>query len=111
MMPEEHLTISVRVRLVHLGWFWFCALALAADPLDNWPWRNPLPQGNTLNRVVFANNRFAAVGGHGALLTSPDVYSWTDGLTHATHDLIGIAFGSGSFADGGLVSGTFFISP
>ncbi len=53
----------------------FC-LEISADPLDNWSWRNPLPQGNWLNGVTYGNNTFVAVGGGGSILTSHDGISW-----------------------------------
>jgi hypothetical protein len=33
-----------------------------ADPLDQWTWRNPLPQGNSLFGIAYGNNQFVAVG-------------------------------------------------
>lgn len=33
--------------------------AAAKDPLDAWHWRNPLPQGNSLNDVSFLNGLFS----------------------------------------------------
>jgi hypothetical protein len=35
--------------------------------LDVWNWRNPLPQGNSLNSVAYGNGQFLAVG-NGATL-------------------------------------------
>jgi len=43
-----------------------------------WEWANPLPQGNTLNSVIYGNNQFVAVGG-GKVLTSSDGATWTAG--------------------------------
>ncbi len=48
-----------------------------ADPLDNWYWRNPLPQGNDLGRIIYANGIFVAVGACGIILTSTDGTNWT----------------------------------
>ena len=50
---------------------------LFADPPDNWHWRNPLPQGNTLYSVAHGNSTFVAVGSFGTILTSADGVSWT----------------------------------
>ncbi len=47
------------------------ALALFADTVlfGNWSWRNPLPTGNNLNRVVYAgSNTFLAAGEFGSVL-------------------------------------------
>ena len=55
--------------LLNLG----CALAA---PLDNWYWRNPLPNGNPqlspqqLNGIVFAGGKFVAVGASGVVSIS-----------------------------------------
>lgn len=40
--------------------------------LDNWHWRNPLPQGNTLFGVTYGNGTFVAVADYGTIITSPD---------------------------------------
>lgn len=48
-----------------------------ADPLDNWHWRNPLPQGNWLNGITYGNDTFVTVGDSGTILTSPDGIEWT----------------------------------
>jgi hypothetical protein len=45
----------------------------SADPLDNWHWRNPLPQGNSLYGVTYGNGTFITVGGGGAILQSDPV--------------------------------------
>lgn len=44
-----------------------------ADPLDNWHWKNPIPQGNALRGVTFGSNKFVAVGDYGTILTSTDL--------------------------------------
>src|SRR5512136_2088465 len=50
----------------------FLSSSSYSDPLDNWHWRNPLPQGNTLQGVTYGNGTFVAVGENGTILTSPD---------------------------------------
>lgn len=51
--------------------------AHAADPLDQWQWRNPLPGGNLLEAVGYGNGRFVAVGDGGTVLSSADATNWT----------------------------------
>jgi hypothetical protein len=46
-------------------------------PLENWHWRSPLPQGNSLNEVTYGNGLFVVVGDFGTILTSPDGVTWT----------------------------------
>jgi len=48
-----------------------------ADSLDQWTWRNPLPQGNDLSDVCYGNGKFVAVGISGTILTSDDGATWT----------------------------------
>ncbi len=69
-----------------------------ADPLDNWHWRNPLPQGNDLYAVVYGNGTFVAVSVDGTILTSPDGVTWTQrdsGVTRAP--LYGVTYGNNTF--------------
>src|SRR6266849_11077125 len=47
------------------------------DPLSNWHWRNPLPQGNPLYSVAYGNGMFVAVGVGSTILTSSDGTDWT----------------------------------
>jgi hypothetical protein len=86
-----------------------CALA---GPLDNWHWRNPLPNGNppfgphTLNGIVFATGKFVAVGVSGVVSISTDTTNWVESPTETTNDLNGIIYANGQFVavgDGGVV--------
>jgi hypothetical protein len=90
----------------------FCLLFLLhtshADPLDNWHWRNPLPQGNSLNGVTYGNGRFVAVGNAGTILTSPDGVTWTQRDSGVAQNLNGVAYGNGLFV---AVGETILISP
>ena len=71
--------------------FLFCCLNLFADPLDNWHWRNPLPDGNpqagphTLYGLVFANGIFVGVGDSGVVSISSDTTKWTEYATATTN--------------------------
>src|SRR5215471_10181157 len=50
--------------------------AAAADPLDTWTWRNPLPTGANLSCITYGNGQFVAVGWDGTTLTSVDGTNW-----------------------------------
>ncbi len=83
----------------------FAALAsaacLATDPLDQWQWRDPLPNGNVLHAAVFAGGQFVAVGNGGTVATSPDGFNWkyhSIGPIYgadAGYVLYGLAYGNG----------------
>ena len=62
---------------------------LAGGPLDQWQWRNPLPSGNAVSAVSYADGRFVAVGGGGQIAVSTDGTNWTSRL-------LGPIFGSGT---------------
>src|ERR1051325_10639734 len=70
---------------------------LLADPLDQWFWRNPLPQGNSLSSVVFAQNRFVAVGAAGAILTSSNGINWNLQNSPTTNSLANVSYLNGRF--------------
>jgi hypothetical protein len=55
----------------------FLALAGMCFGQSTWEQINPLPQGNDLYSVTYANNLFVAVGYAGTILTSPDGTTWT----------------------------------
>ncbi len=68
-----------------------------ANPLDNWHWRNPLPQGNILNGITYGNGTFVAIGQFGTILTSSDGASWTQRSSGTTEWLNGVTYGNGTF--------------
>ena len=79
-----------------------CMLALAspvmaADPLDQWSWRNPLPQGNTLYGVVYVNNTVVAVGYGGIILTSPDGETWASSTSGTNNNLRSVTYANNTF--------------
>ncbi len=86
---------------------------LVADPLDQWQWRNPLPNGNALNAITYADGQFVAVGAGGAVATSLDGLTWEAELigpvygASTYYTLNGIACGNGAFvAVGYTMTGT-----
>jgi len=64
-----------------------------SDPLNNWHWRNPLPQGNPLNGVTYGNGAFIAVGAGGTILTSADGITWTSNTSGTAKSLNGVTYG------------------
>ncbi|MBI5100744.1 MAG: hypothetical protein HZB33_02745 [Nitrospirae bacterium] len=82
----------------------------SADPLDDWHWRSPLPQGNDLNDVKYGNGTFVTVGLPGTVMTSPDGISWTVRASGTARSLNGVAFGNNGFVLVGE-SGTILTSP
>jgi hypothetical protein len=78
----------------------------AADPLSQWTWRFPSPQGNTLRAVAYGGGQFVAVGDGGTIISSPDGYSWTNQTSGVSSFLHGVAYADGQYAavgDGGLI--------
>ncbi len=53
-------------------------VCLGADPLDEWQWRNPLPNGNVFNGITYADGRFVAVGNGGWLAASSNGLAWAE---------------------------------
>lgn len=87
----------LRPLLLFITLFLGSAASGLADPLDNWHWRNPLPQGNSLNGVGYGNSKFVAVGNAGTMLTSTDGMNWALMVSGTTNDLWGISCGNGTF--------------
>ncbi len=88
------------------------ATCLATDPLDQWEWRNPLPNGNTFNAVTYADGKFVAVGYGGAVAVSTNALTWAEraippaGSPDTAYDLYGIANGGGRFVAVGNAGAT-----
>src|SRR6516162_6992261 len=80
-----------------------CCGNLLADPLSNWHWRNPLPNGNpaigpnAVSAVIFTNGQFFGVGASGTVATSPDGRFWTENPTATTNQLNDIIYANGQF--------------
>jgi hypothetical protein len=82
------------LRFIMFAWLGLRSLlpALAADPLDQWVWRNPLPTGNALTAITFASGQFVTVGGHGTILTSTEGTHWANQASGITNRLLGVAY-------------------
>jgi hypothetical protein len=98
-------TTFLRAVFALLGIF-FCNGQAYGDPLNNWHWRNPLPNGNyqpvppisvVLNGIVFTNGNFYGVANNGLLEVSPDGTNWTVWATAATNQLNDIICADGEF--------------
>lgn len=82
---------------------------LAADPLDLWRWRNPLPNGKTLGDLTFGDGRFIAVGDTGTVAISTDGTNWAEFVSPpmvnppgARYDFGGVCYGEGRFVAVGI---------
>jgi hypothetical protein len=73
----------------------FISFGVIADPLDAWHWRNPLPQGDVLNAVVFGNGCCVAVGGNNVVV-STNLVDW-EAKVVTSKSLSALAFGNGKF--------------
>jgi hypothetical protein len=73
------------------------AADVGAHPLDVWHWRNPLPQGNSLNAIAYGNGLYVAVGAAGTVLTSADATNWTRRISGTFEQLNSITFGNNQF--------------
>src|SRR3569833_1967613 len=91
------------------------ALVLSTAPLRSasvgpWHWRSPLPQGNPLHKVIYANGAYLAVGDVGTILTSSDGTNWTRQVSGTTLPLQACAYGGGMYVAVGAF-GTVLTSP
>ena len=46
---------------------------MASDPLDNWKWRNPLPNATKMRAVAYAGGLMVGVGDMGTIMTSTNL--------------------------------------
>jgi hypothetical protein len=110
-MDKTSREISSLIKIVAAKGFWALmlltvAIRLPADPLSNWSWRFPSPQGNILLGVTYGGGQFVAVGDNGTIITSSDGYHWTNQSCSISTPLRAIAYARGEFAavgDGGVI--------
>ncbi len=75
--------------------------------LDEWTWRNPLPQANPLRGGASNGSVAVLVGDRGAIVTSADGISWSPRTSGSDRNLSGVAWGAGRFvAVGGTLPNT-----
>lgn len=96
------------------GIWWMLATASAViaqtQPGEQWEWRNPLPQGQSLQSVVWGGGQFVALGEGGTLLTSVSGVSWRLRASGTTARLRDAAWSGSQFAVVGD-SGKIMTSP
>jgi hypothetical protein len=68
-----------------------------AHPLDNWNWRYPRPQGNSLYDVACGAGQYVAVGHFGTVITSPDAITWTERDSGVLANLNAVTYANGLF--------------
>jgi len=68
-----------------------------ADGLQTWQWRSPLPPGNTLEAIIYADGRFLAVGYNSAMMTSTNGVSWNGLNSDTNFELTSLVVGNGIF--------------
>jgi hypothetical protein len=76
---------------------WLIGCGAGAHPLEEWRQQSPVPTGETLTALTFANGQFVAVGGRGTVLTSAQGTNWTHQDPGTSDTLRGIAYGSNQF--------------
>ncbi len=86
-----------RAVRITLGLAWFVGCAAGAHPLEDWRQQSPLPTGETLAGITFANGQFVAVGTGGTVLTSANGTNWTHQNTGTSDPFLGIAYGANRF--------------
>ena len=91
-MPQPNKLIAV--LLVCIG---LLRLSVTANPLDNWNWRYPLPQGNSLSDVAYGAAKYVAVGDFGTIVSSPDGLTWTQQNSDTLAALHAVTFADGLF--------------
>jgi formylglycine-generating enzyme required for sulfatase activity/uncharacterized protein YjdB len=80
-----------------------------SSTVSSWVWRNPLPQGNSLNDVVYNGSIYCAVGANGTILTSSDGTTWAFQTLETSPELKSIAWNGTQFCAVGY-SGAIFTS-
>jgi hypothetical protein len=74
----------------------------ASDPLDEWQWRNPLPNGNGFWVITYANDTFVGVEGDNTVASSVDGTNWVTSTPGTNYSLEDIAWGNGVWVAVGL---------
>ncbi len=64
----------------------------ATDFCNDWQWVNPLPTGENLNKVIYANDKLWVVGDCGTIMCSTDGMQWIKQISGIKENLNSIAF-------------------
>ncbi|MDP6795679.1 MAG: hypothetical protein QGG00_09840 [Verrucomicrobiota bacterium] len=75
---------------------------------DGKSWRRSSGVKSNLRSVVFADDRFVAVGYPGVSYVSPDGKKWTKHFVGDRELLLAVTYGDGQFVAGGMQRNTFF---
>jgi Immunoglobulin I-set domain len=93
--------MKITPLLLLAGGLYLAATTHAADPLNTWTLRSPLPTPNPLRDIVYTNGLWVAVGDSGTVLTSSDEgQTWTrqfTSITNHSNAFLGIAHGAGRY--------------
>lgn len=76
------------------------SIPLTAGPLDNWKWRNPLPNATKMRAVAYVGGLFVGVGDWGTIMTSTNLTTdwWVPSpLGTNTSTLRAIAYANNTF--------------
>ena len=95
--PSERSEMNRREKLISLGVLlcFFTQQSFAANPLDDWHWQNPRPQGNSLLGIGFGQGRFIAVGTSGTIIQSTNSLDWAVIKNPTDQNLYGVGAGNG----------------
>ena len=105
----ENTGTAMRTGTISVNGVAHTVVQLAPSGLDHWVWRNPLPRGFALRRVIWDGGQFVAVGERGSLQTSPDGVTWTL-RGNETIEFYGLAQGAGKYVAVGQF-GRIYTSP
>src|SRR5882724_5959413 len=106
-MKRCRLRVASPAKVLAAGFaMLYCSLRVAADQLDQWYRRNPLPTADRLYGVAYGTNCFVAVGSGGAVAASKDGTNWVSQNAGTSGNLLGVAYGNGilvAVGDHGLI--------
>jgi len=107
MKTSMNRIFLVTLRLPLLLGAAFSARVQATDPLDDWKWINPLPQGNRMGAVTYGGGRVVAVGSYGAIIHSTNLATmpWAVSRPPTNGDLNAVVFGHGLYVAAGAGGG------
>ena len=87
----------LRVANLFVAGFLSLGSSARGGGLDEWTWRNPLPQGNSLRAIASNDRETVVVGSFGTIVSSPDWVTWSRRTSGTIQDLNSVAWGAGKF--------------
>src|SRR5437879_13749421 len=98
IMKLCRLRVPSPAKVLAAGLAMFCfSFSVAADQLDQWYRRNPLPTARGLYGVAYGNNSFVAAGLDGAVAVSTNGTNWVSQNSGTSENLRAVASGKGIF--------------